>query len=37
MIFNYFFNMFGAPVADFSAVSVKDLVEAEVLRKMLIK
>ena len=37
MIFNYCFNMFGAPVADFNAVSVKDLAEAEVLRKMLIK
>ena len=31
------FHAFGATIVDFDAVSVKDLVEAVVLRKMLVK
>ena len=37
MIVNYCFHVFGATIADAHAVSVEDLVEAVVLRKMLIK
>ena len=37
MIINYCFHAFGSTVADFDAVSLKDLVEAVVLRKMLTK
>ena len=36
MIVNYFFHVFGATIADLHAVSVEDLVEAVVSRKMLI-
>ena len=35
MVGNYCFHAFGATIADFDAVSVKDLVEAVVLRKCL--
>ena len=37
MVVNYCFHDFGATIADFDAVSVKDLVEAVVLKKMLVK
>ena len=37
MIVNYCFHGFSATIADFGAIFVKDLVEALVLRKMLIK
>ena len=37
MIDNYCFHVFGATIADLDAVSVEDLVEAVVSRKMLIK
>lgn len=37
MIVNFCFYAFGATIAEFDAVSVKDLAEAVVLRKMLIK
>ena len=37
MVGNYYFHAFGATIADFDVVSVKDLVEAVVSRKMLIK
>ena len=37
MIVNCCFHVFGATVADLDAVSVKDLVEVMVSRKMLIK
>ena len=34
MVVNYCFHAFGATIADFDVVSVKDLVEAVVLRTM---
>ena len=37
MIVNYCFHVFTSTIADFDAVSVEDLVEAVVSRKMLIK
>ena len=37
MVANYCFHTFGETIADFDAVFVEDLVEAVVLRKMLIK
>ena len=38
MVVNYCFHAFGAAISDFDdAASVKDLAEAVVLRKMLIK
>ena len=37
MIVNYCFPVFGATIADLDAVSVEDLVEAVVSRKILIK
>ena len=37
MIVYYCYHAFGATIADLDAVSVEDLVEAEVSRKMLIK
>ena len=37
MIVNYCFHVFGATVADLDAVSVEDLVEVMVSRKMLVK
>ena len=37
MVVNYCLHAFGATIADSEAVSVEDLVEAVVLRKMLIK
>ena len=37
MIVNYCFHVFGAAIADLDVVSVEDLVEAVVSRKMLIK
>ena len=37
MIVNYCFLVFGATIADLDAVSVEDLVEAVVSRKILIK
>ena len=37
MIVNYCFHVFAATVADLDVVSVEDLLEAVVLRKMLIK
>ena len=37
MIVNYCFHVFGATIADLDAVSVEDLVEAVVSRKILIK
>ena len=37
MIVNYCFYVFGATVADLDAVSVEDLVEVMVSRKMLVK
>ena len=37
MIANYCFHVFGATIADLDPVSVEDLVEVVVLRKMLIK
>ena len=32
MIVNYFFHVFGATIADLHAVSVEDLVEADLVR-----
>ena len=37
MIVNYCFPAFGATIADFDAVFVKDLVEAVILRETVIK
>ena len=37
MIINYCFHVFGAAIADLDAVSVEDLVEVVVSRKLLIK
>ena len=37
MIVNYCFHVFGATIADLDVVSVEDLVEAVVSRKILIK
>ena len=37
MIVNYCFHVFGAAIAGLDVVSVEDLVEAVVSRKMLIK
>ena len=37
MIANYCFHVFGATIVDLGAVSVEDLVEEVVSRKMLIK
>ena len=37
MIINYCFHVFGATMADLDAVSVEDLVEVVVSRKLLIK
>ena len=37
MVGNYCFYAFGATIADLDAASVEDLVEAVVLRKILIK
>ena len=37
MIINYRFHIFGATIADLDAVSVEDLVEVVVSRKLLIK
>ena len=37
MIVNYCFHVFGVTVADPQAISIEDLVEAVVSRKMLIK
>ena len=37
MIVNYCVHVFGATMADLDPTSVEDLVEAMVLRKMLIK
>ena len=36
MIVNYCFHVFGATIAELDAVSIEDLVEAVVLRKILI-
>ena len=36
MTVNYCFHVFGATIADLDVVSVEDLVEVVVLRKMLI-
>ena len=37
MVFGYSFHAFGATIADFDVVSVEDLVEAVVFRKIIIK
>ena len=37
MVVDYCFHAFGATIADFDTLSVKDAVEVVVLRKMLIK
>ena len=37
MVGNYCFHAFGETITDFDTVSVKDLVEEVVLRKVLIK
>ena len=37
MIVNYCFHVFGATIANLEAVSVEDLMEVVVLRKMFIK
>ena len=37
MIINFCFHVFGATIADRDAVSVEDLVEVVISRKMLIK
>ena len=37
MIVNYCLHVFGATIADLDAVSVEDLVQAMVSKKMLIK
>ena len=37
MILNHCFHVFGTTIADLDAISVEDLLEAVVSRKMLIK
>ena len=37
MFVNYCFHTFGATIADFDAVSVKDLMETVLFRKMFVK